>query len=468
MKLNLELEENSDTSGLVQSQIKALQQLSDWYHSTEPECTLKGHAGTGKTFLMKHFIQNVVDKSFIITAPTHKALSVLEKRIDAKGLTLQSLHGLKPNTELADYDIDKLQFDTIGEPKIQYYSLVVIDESSMINKSLFELNRRRMKAYGTKILYVGDPLQLPPVKEEESLVFTEVKNIVELDTIIRQGEGNPLLNLFELLRDDIQTKGHTCLDYITDHPEQIRDGVGYKKVHIAEYKDLMSSYFTDDQFFDNIDYVRGTGYTNTMVNNWNSFIREQMFTTQGKSIIAEDLLTSYKTLVDDNSAPIIINSEDYIIDDIREYRNEYKLDVNCVTLKSANTLKVTDMIQIINHKDLDNMNHYRNILNKLRENALVSTKSGKWYPYYKFKNQILSMVDIEVGGRNLTREIDYGYNLTVHKLQGSTFDNIFIDGFDICKPITKWGRYATTDPNLRNRLLYVALSRAKNIAYIRF
>jgi len=37
-----------------------------------------------------------------------------------KGTTLQSLHGLKPNVELADFDIDNLKFDTIGNPKMGF------------------------------------------------------------------------------------------------------------------------------------------------------------------------------------------------------------------------------------------------------------------------------------------------------------------------------------------------------------
>lgn len=464
---NIELS-NRDTSGLYKSQIKALEQLQVWWNSSELEATLEGFAGTGKTYLIQYFIENVVNKSFTITAPTHKALRVLEKYVGMKGLTLQSLHGLKPNTELAGYDIDNLKFDAIGLPKMGNYSLVIIDESSMISKGLFALNRQRMKDYNVKVLYIGDPYQLPPVKEDQSEVFKSVKTIIKLDTIIRQEEGNPMLKLFELLRNDIDTGGATCLNYITKYPKNIKDGVGYSMVKIPEYKDLLDEYFGNETFFNNIDYVRATGYTNAMVGSWNRHIRNTILDTENKVLIIDDLLTSYKTLVDDNNAPIIINSEDYIIDQIRTYRNEYKLDVNCIVLKSADTQKNTEMLQVLDHSNPDNIEHYINILSKLREKAMASTQKGKWYGYYKFKNQILSMIDVEVANKSLSREIDYGYTLTVHKLQGSTFDNIFVDGRDICLPITKYGTTRKTEPNLRNRLLYVALSRAKNIAYIRF
>lgn len=156
MILNTGLEvSDKDTNGLYNSQLQGLQQLSDWYHSTELEATLKGFAGTGKTFLISYFIKNVIDKTYTVTAPTHKALSVLEKQIGVNGITLQSLHGLKPNTELADYDINNLKFDTIGIPKMQHYSIILVDESSMVNKAVRKLTLDRAKQYNIKILWIG-------------------------------------------------------------------------------------------------------------------------------------------------------------------------------------------------------------------------------------------------------------------------------------------------------------------------
>ena len=154
MIVNENIEYNNQY-GLHKSQAEGLQALSEWWNSNELECTLRGYAGTGKTFLLKTFIKTVVNKTFTITAPTHKALDVMEQHLGVKGLTLQSLHGLKPNVEMADFDIDNLQFMSIGRPKMDSYSLIIIDESSMINTDLFELNRMRATEKNIKILYVG-------------------------------------------------------------------------------------------------------------------------------------------------------------------------------------------------------------------------------------------------------------------------------------------------------------------------
>lgn len=472
MKLeNIELEERSqDAHGLFPSQSKALQTLSQWWYSNELEHTLKGVAGTGKTFLLKKFIELVVNKSFTITAPTHKALRVAEKHLGINGLTLQSLHGLKPDISLDTFDIDNLSFNTIGSPKMEHYSLVIIDESSMINSSLFELNRERMRQYNIKILYVGDPLQLPPVKEKESRVFTDVEGITELHDIIRQGKDSPLLNLFELLRNDIVNKTSTCLAYMSKHREQIVNGKGYMVLNAPDYRAKMTEYFLHPQFYKDISYVRATAYTNLSINSWNNYIRQTIHDTKGKPIIIDDLLTSYTTLVEEGTnAVILMNSEDYVIGDyIRPYRNESKIDVNCVILKSADTLKETKMLQIVDSSNPANVDRYIEILTALRENAIKVGGRKGWYPYHKFKNQVLTMVDVEVGGKKLSRDLDYGYALTTHKLQGSTFDNIFVDGADICSPISKWGKPYPNEITFRNRLLYVALSRAKNMVFIKF
>jgi exodeoxyribonuclease-5 len=453
---------------LYPSQVQGLSKLVDWWRSAELECTLEGFAGTGKTYLLKTFITNIVDKSFTITAPTHKALRVAEQHIGVKGKTLQSLHGLKPNVELATFDINNLQFDTLGLPKIQNYSLVIIDESSMVNKHVKKLTLDRAKQYNVKILWVGDEKQLPPVKEKKSEVFTNVKTVIKLDTIIRQSKDNPILHVFDLLRNDIDNNTSTALTYLAKNRNGMKGDIGYQVVNVGEYKELMLQYFSDGNFFDNLDYVRAMSYTNIMTSTWNEFIRNKLFDTPKQSLTIQDLLTSYKTLVDDNNAAIITNSEDYIISDIRPHVNEFKLRVNCVILKSAFSGKETTMLQILEHRDLETLGRYIGILEKLRNSALTGTGSKRWYPYFKFKNQILCMIDIEVSGQKLTRELDYGYTLTTHKLQGSTFDNVFVDGDDICNPISKWGKKRPNDINLRNRLLYVALSRAKYKAFIKF
>lgn len=452
---------------LYKSQEQAINKLADWYHSKELECTLEGFAGTGKTYLLKYFIENVVDKSFVVTAPTHKALRVLENNVGRKGKTLHSLHGLKPNTDLANFDIERPQFDPLGEPTIKNYNLVIIDECSMINSSLFRLNRQRAKDFNTKILYVGDSLQLPPVNEVISPTFAAVENKVVLTDIVRQEKGNPLLELFILLRYDIKNKTNKFLEYIITNRSNIKGDVGYEILPLIEFKKTILDIFKSDDFITNIDYFRLTTYTNNAISYWNTFIRDNFIGKNVDIININDLFTSYNTIVDEFRNPIILNSEDYIIEDIRPYVSDEGIKTFAVNLKSMYDSRITSPFLIVDHTD-ESFNKYLNILNLLHNRAISGVKSG-WYVYYKFKNKYLTLKSFTLpdSKKIVKKDVDYGYALTTHKLQGSTFDNIAIDLKNIVYYNTANGM-RQVEQDIRNKLIYVALSRAKHKAIIRY
>jgi exodeoxyribonuclease-5 len=68
--------------------------------------------------------------------------------------------------------------------------------------------------------------------------------------------------------------------------------------------------------------------------------------------------------------------------------------------------------------------------------------------------------------KKVGKDIDYGYALTIHKLQGSTMKNIAIDLHDIVYPTNNPNVF--TDVDTRNRLLYVGLSRTNEKALIHY
>ena len=461
--------ENGKFKDLYPSQQTALEKLSDWYHSKELECTLKGFAGTGKTFILRYFIEHVVDKSFTITAPTHKALRVLESQIGRKGMTLHSLHGLKPNIDLQTFDIERPQFDPLNPSKIQNYNLIIIDECSMINKDLFLLNHNKAKEFNTKILYVGDPLQLPPVNETISPTFAAVKNTVELTDVVRQEEGNPLLHLFPLLRYDIVNKTNTFLNYIVRNRSNMIDGVGYEILPVSEFRDKLITEFNSQKFHENIDHYRIVAYTNNAVTDWNNTIRNSVIGTDADIIHINDLLLAYNTIVDEFKDPIILNSEDYIIEDIRPYFSDEKIKTFAVNLKSMYDGHITQPFLVVDNKDVSFL-RYKEILTHLYNRAANHEQHG-WYVYYKFKNRFLTNTKFTIntvhGVKYINKDIDYGYTMTVHKTQGSTFDNVAIDLTNLVFTNTAWGR-REVDIDIRNKLMYVALSRAKNSVILKY
>lgn len=148
-------------AGLTTDQFKALSSISRFYNDKKKlNYILSGAAGTGKTYILQRFLQYINNRNAALTAPTHKAVRVIERATGRAGITIQSLHGLRPDVSVSNFDIDNLRFNTIGDAKIANYATVLTDECSMIPDSIFELNTQRGKTFRTKIIYIGELLPI--------------------------------------------------------------------------------------------------------------------------------------------------------------------------------------------------------------------------------------------------------------------------------------------------------------------
>jgi ATP-dependent exoDNAse (exonuclease V) alpha subunit len=73
--------------------------------------------------------------------------------------------------------------------------LVIIDECSMVDEEL----GRDLMSFGTKILVLGDPAQLPPVKGDG--YFTEAEPDILLTEVHRQARENPIIQMSMTVRE---------------------------------------------------------------------------------------------------------------------------------------------------------------------------------------------------------------------------------------------------------------------------
>ena len=210
-------------AGFTNDQMKAYHALIEFinnpYDSNDYKRALIGAAGTGKTYLVKALIKNCgLSYSTIgLAAPTHKACRVLNESIqipNVKVNTLQSDLGLRLNFDVEKFDIDNPPFDPKGRIKIGNYQLYIVDESSMINRSLLMFLEKTCKTNKCKIIYIGDATQLAPVGEKYSSAFKGIKTS-NLTQIVRQGEDNPISYLLDLLRYDVEHKTKQFLNTIT-------------------------------------------------------------------------------------------------------------------------------------------------------------------------------------------------------------------------------------------------------------
>jgi len=173
------------------SQAQALFEIEQAYERGARHL-LTGFAGSGKTTLMQQVARIFQDegKNVVMTAPTHKAVAVLARKLAEAGIevpccTIHSLLSLRPKVVG-----DKQVFERADRAREIIADVVVIDEASMLDTSLMGHIRSFLK--WQFVLFVGDPAQLPPVGEIASEAFS-VKSRSHLDTIIRQVAGNPIL-----------------------------------------------------------------------------------------------------------------------------------------------------------------------------------------------------------------------------------------------------------------------------------
>ncbi len=172
----------------------ALKAVGRWLKAGRPQIfRLFGYAGTGKTTLARYFAEHV-DGQVQFAAFTGKAAQVLRSK---GALNARTIHSLiyRPRGEEAveDETTGKTSmsptFSLNRQSPIARAALVVIDECSMVDEQL----GRDLLSFGTPVLVLGDPAQLPPISGGG--FFTEHEPDYLLTEIHRQARDNPIVRL---------------------------------------------------------------------------------------------------------------------------------------------------------------------------------------------------------------------------------------------------------------------------------
>ena len=152
---------------------------------------LTGYAGTGKSFLIVQLMKWLLNQkiNFVGGSPTNKAVKNLKKmaseaQVSIEAHTVAQLLGQQP--ELNE-ETGKEEFITKGTDSIGGYQVALIDEFSMISKSNFKDINQAVWHTPTKVIFVGDGAQLPPVGESEPIIATHeyIKDEATLSSVVR-------------------------------------------------------------------------------------------------------------------------------------------------------------------------------------------------------------------------------------------------------------------------------------------
>lgn len=200
---------------LSPDQERAVDSIGRWLRgSASPFYYLAGYAGTGKTTLAQHVAESV-DGGVLFAAYTGKAAQAMIQRGVPNATTVHSLiytpagsHERvaeltaqlgQPNLppEVRAVLMEELEHarEREGKPiyvlnqdsKLRWARLLILDECSMIDERIGQ----DLLSFGTKILVLGDPAQLPPVRGTG--FFTDHQPDFLLERIHRQANDNPIL-----------------------------------------------------------------------------------------------------------------------------------------------------------------------------------------------------------------------------------------------------------------------------------
>ena len=169
-------------------QLAVLDDLISWAHddSAPQFASLHGYAGTGKSAVCGFLLRNLIDQHgldwvrdcVLLLAPTHQACHEAEDKLLQMGVQLKfETLARALNMNEKHHPDGSISFIQKRPPEWNPYTkFVIVDESSMVNSycyqrllgALKDVSDARRVMYGlaeTKLLLVGDPRQLPPVKE---------------------------------------------------------------------------------------------------------------------------------------------------------------------------------------------------------------------------------------------------------------------------------------------------------------
>lgn len=431
-------------------QIDALNEMDRFMKSNETSMTLSGYAGTGKTSLMEMIAQKGRKqyRPVVFCATTNKAAAVLNERVSKAGFkaaTLNKVFGISVEVDSKSntYNARNL-VNVLKDADITPGTTVIIDEASMINEENYGILNNIAKQNSLKIIYVGDSAQLAPVGEDKiSKVFCNGEGKVITLTQVERTDDNAILKEATELRNSNPLSG---ISSFNDKGE----GVAYiSPNHQDEINNIVAHYVKGLKH--NSNYFRILAFTNKAVSAYNNQVRELLGYTSPIPQVGEPM-TGYNNWGYEwkTKSYRFINSESYKVSKV-DKSHKIATNLNDGTAVTMEVIPLTledslGNIDTFNFIDIksnpSNLQAAIQLANEKKmlwaeaKHAVGKDAKAKIYQRINFIDNFLFVNDnIEDSNHNLlqAKTIDFGYAMTVHKSQGSTFTNVLMDDVDISR-----------------------------------
>ncbi len=355
--------------------------------------TFGGVAGSGKSTVIS-LLAKKISKNVAFACYTGKAANVLKNKLDQAKVEYSycgTLHGL-----IYTPIVDQKTLRVSGWRKRAFIDedLIIIDEASMVSEKIFN----DLQIYHKKILAVGDFAQLPPIKCDFNLMDNPQ---LTLKQIHRQAADNPIIKLSAMVRQAQDFSQFSCDD----------DRVRFLNKSSNDLDEFVSNMFANPQ--DRLDSTILCYFNKSRVR-YNGVCRK-----------------------------IIGHTDDIPMkDDV----------VICLKNEEINGAYVFNgMRGMVNYCSNYDKSRYDTLIQFPYDNMNVSELINK--QQFNMEKTISSPFDIKLKSwEKVGMLFDYGYALTVHKSQGSQFNNVVV--------FIEVNKHNTDD--MFRRWLYTAVTRSSD------
>lgn len=403
-------------------QAAALAAIKEFLEGKESFFVLSGSAGTGKTSLL-NFVPDLVPYGEIVgCGPTHKSVEVLASKLP-KSIPTCTIHkflGLRPKRtgEKTVLTLRK-DFDMSANVEVR---VVLLDEGSMAGTDLLNHILRDAEYWERKYIIIGDAYQLNPPGEMDTPCFHMKAPGYELREIVRQAEDSPIIKCATAIRDAL----------IDDQEPPVITGehgdLGVYRMSKKNWMGELAKHVTDE----NPDRYRILAYRNDTVRRYNQMVRELLGKDMSVPFSPGEYVMVNEAYTQDES--VIMNTgEEYLVEELEPHQHPAYESLTGWLVRIGNT-----KVPVLDHAKCGDA--YKALIAKMVQSA---KQNNDWRAYYRMSEYWCDLRPM--------------YAMTVHKSQGSTFDNVFIDYADI---------YANRILAEADRCLYVAVTRPRYNAFI--
>jgi len=403
--------------------------------TSDPYFVISGTAGVGKTFLMSHIADSVMEDyetackllgrekiyhSAVFTALTNKAADVLEQSLH---VPVPTIHSFTRLVVKQDYKTGKTHLKKRQDWAKRTNLIVFIDECSMIDSQLFDLLQETFE--NCKIVFVGDHAQMSPVDEALSPIYRHVDNgnFVTLTEPVRNAHVPELVTLCSQFRTTVETGEFRPIKPVPGIIEYLTDAAMEQKL--------------DEYFSSSSQDARVLCYTNARVQQYNDHIRTNVQKLSSHFSVGDILVTgsTYATpghilnverrVFIEHMGPIELD-EDH--NDIFPDNLPIEFQKTRITILATGSCIEVNLPRNRDRVDWA-IKHYK--------------KCKDFRSYFELRDRYIDLRD--------------RYASTVYKAQGSTLETVFIDLGNIgtCYKAEQVAR-----------MLFVAVSRARSKIFL--